>query len=114
MHELAIARDLLKTIERTLGSDQARVLRIDLSVGSASGIASESLRFVFGILAEGTRAEGAELSIATTPARGRCVGCGMLFEFEGMIGVCPGCGRLGGELLSGDEMALRAIEVADV
>ncbi len=114
MHELAIARDLLHIIDRTLGADNVRVLRIDLAVGAASGIAADALRFAFGVIAEGTRAHGAELSIAASPARGRCVGCGILFEFEGMIGVCPACGKLGGELLAGDGMMLRAIEVADV
>jgi hydrogenase nickel incorporation protein HypA/HybF len=114
MHEISLARDLLDTIERNLGSDDARVVRVDISIGSAAGIVSESLRFAFRALAGGTRADRAELAIATVSARSRCGNCGILFEFEGMIGRCPTCGRLGGELLSGDEMILRTIEVADV
>jgi len=114
MHELAFARDLLAAIERKLDRSDARVVRVNISVGSAAGIVSESLRFAFSVLAEGSRADSAELAIATVSARSRCGNCGILFEFDGMIGKCPECGRLGGELLSGDEMILRAIEVADV
>jgi hydrogenase nickel incorporation protein HypA/HybF len=114
MHELALARDLLAAIERKLDRNDARVVRVKLSIGSAAGIVPESLSFAFRVLAEGTRADGAELAIATVSARGRCTQCGMLFAFEGMIARCPACGRLGGELLSGDEMLLRAIEVTDV
>jgi hydrogenase nickel incorporation protein HypA/HybF len=114
MHELSLARDLLAAIERNLAPGDVRVVGVSVSVGSAAGIVPESLRFGFRALPEGTRAEGAKLSITTLPARSRCVGCGLRFDFEGMIGHCPGCGRLGGELLSGDEMILRAIEVADV
>ncbi|HVB79373.1 MAG TPA: hydrogenase maturation nickel metallochaperone HypA [Candidatus Binataceae bacterium] len=114
MHELSLARDLLVAIERKLDRADARVVRVSVSVGSAAGIASESLRFAFRIICEGTRAAGATLSVTTIAARGRCADCGIVFEFDGLIGRCPGCGRLGGELLSGDRMILRTIEVADV
>jgi hydrogenase nickel incorporation protein HypA/HybF len=114
MHELSLARDLLNAVERTLGPQDSRVLRVDLGVGSAAGIVLDSLRFAFEAVAQGTRLEGAELSFTTIAARSRCAGCGEIFVFEDMIGHCPRCGRLGGELLSGDEMVLRAIEVADV
>jgi hydrogenase nickel incorporation protein HypA/HybF len=114
MHEVSIARDVLETVERRLGSDKVRVIRLNLGIGAAAGIVSESLRFAFGILAAGTRAEGAELSIFSVPARSRCTKCGNIFEFKSLIGDCPGCGRLGGKLISGEEMILRSIEVVDV
>ena len=114
MHELALARDLLAAIERKLDRGDARVVRVSVSVGAAAGVVPESLRFAFRAVCEGTRVDGADLSVTTIAARSRCADCGIVFEFDGLIGRCPGCGRLGGELLSGDEMILRAIEVADV
>ena len=114
MHEVALARELLEQVEKKLAADRVRVLRVDITVGAAAGIAVNSLRLVFGILAEGTAVQGAELSINSLPARCRCPACDKTFEFEGLIGTCPECGRLGGELLSGNEIILRSIEVADV
>jgi hydrogenase nickel incorporation protein HypA/HybF len=114
MHELSLARDLVAAIERKLARSDARVVRVNVSVGSAAGIMSESLRFAFRVICEGTRLDGAELSVTTIAGRSRCTDCGIIFGFDGLIGQCPDCGRLGGELLSGDEMILRAIEVADV
>lgn len=114
MHELSLARDLLAAVERTLASSDAQVVRVSVSVGSAAGIVSESLRFAFRVICEGTRVQGAELSVTIVAARSRCADCGIVFEFDGLIGRCPRCARLGGELLSGDEMILRAIEVVDV
>jgi hydrogenase nickel incorporation protein HypA/HybF len=114
MHELSLARDVMGAIERKLDRSNARVVRVNVSVGSAAGIVPESLRFAFRAVCEGTRADGAELSVTTIAARSRCTDCGIVFEFDGLIGRCPGCGRLGGELLSGNEMILRTIEVADV
>ena len=114
MHELPIARDLLAMVEANLEPGDARIVRIFVEVGSAAAIVPESLCFAFRIAAAGTRAQDAELSVTTVAARSRCVDCGMEFEFEGIIGECPRCGRVGGELLSGREMILRSIEVADV
>jgi hydrogenase nickel incorporation protein HypA/HybF len=114
MHEMSLARDLLRTIEATLGHDRVRVSRIDVTIGCAAGVVSESLQCAFSLVASGTRAEGAELSIVSVPARSRCASCGILFEFEGLIGTCPSCGRMGGDLRSGTEMVLRSIEVFDV
>ena len=114
MHELALARDLLATIELKLEPHDSRVVRVRVSVGTAAGIVCEALRFAFRVIAEGTRVEGAELLITPVPARSRCADCAATFAFEGLIGRCPGCGRLGGELLAGDELVLRSIEVTDV
>jgi hydrogenase nickel incorporation protein HypA/HybF len=114
MHELSIAQDLLARVEESVDSPQARVLRVTVDIGSAAGIVAQSLRFAFEVIARGTRAEGAELRIVVLPARSRCLECGILFEFDGLIGECPACGRLGGDLVSGNEMILRSIEVADV
>jgi hydrogenase nickel incorporation protein HypA/HybF len=114
MHEVALARGLLDRVEEALSSEHVRALRINIMVGSAAGVVASALRLAFGILAEGTRAQGAELSIDLQPARGRCIGCDTLFQFDELIGTCPACGRLGGELLSGNEIILSSIEVADV
>jgi hydrogenase nickel incorporation protein HypA/HybF len=114
MHELSLARDLLAAIERNLDRADTRVVRVNVGVGAAAGIVSESLRFAFRVICEGTQVDGAELSVTTIAARSRCADCGIVFAFHGLVGRCPGCGRLGGELLSGDEMILRTIEVADV
>jgi hydrogenase nickel incorporation protein HypA/HybF len=114
MHELSLARDLLATIERKVADSDVRVVRITVSIGAATGIVPESLRFAFRVLCEKTRAEGAELSVTTVASRYRCANCGSVFGVDGLIGQCPGCGRLGGELLSGNEIVLRTIEVADV
>jgi hydrogenase nickel incorporation protein HypA/HybF len=114
MHELSFAIDLLAAVEQNLGLGEARIVKVIVSVGSAAGIVPESLRFAFAVISAGTRADGAELLVTSTAARSRCVDCDTVFEFEGMIGRCLRCGRLGGKMLSGDEVVLQAIEVTDV
>lgn len=114
MHELALARGLLAAVERNLTSADTRVARVRVLAGAASGVVPQALGFAFRVLAEGTRAEHAEVAIRTIAARALCGHCSEPFEFRGLIGNCPRCGRLGGELLSGDELTLESIEVFDV
>ena len=84
MHEFSLARDLLSAMERNLDRSNSRVVRVAVIVGSAAGISSGSLRFAFRVISEGTRMEGAELSITTIAARSRCADCGIVFDFDGL------------------------------
>lgn len=114
MHELSLARDLLAAIEREFADGGGHIIRVNVGIGAAAGIVPASLRFAFRVVCEGTQADGAELSVTTIAARSRCNDCGIVFEFYDLVGRCSRCGRLGGEFLSGNEMILRTIEVADV
>jgi len=114
MHELAIAQALIATVERHLGPHDGPVQRVLVTVGTATGIVSESLDLAFRVSAAGTRVAGAALAITPVSARSRCTGCDTEFEFDGPLGACPACGRFGGTLLAGNELELHAIEVADV
>jgi hydrogenase nickel incorporation protein HypA/HybF len=114
MHELALARGLLAAVERNLAPADARVVRVRVLAGAASGVVPDALCFAFRVLAEGTRADGAKITVRTAAARALCVNCQETFEFHSLLGNCPRCERLGGELITGDELTLEAIEVADV
>ena len=59
MHELSLARDLLGAIERKLYRSNAQVVRVSVCSGR------RPVRFAFRVVCEGTRIEGAELSITT-------------------------------------------------
>ena len=70
MHELSIALsiiDLGAEEMRLHGGERVRSIRIDL--GSLSGVASEALRFSFGLACEGTPAEGSRLIVHETSGR---------------------------------------------
>ena len=114
MHELSLALDLVAAVERNIVPGDERVVRVVVTVGAATGIEPESLRLAFRVVAAGTPADGAELTVTRSPARCWCIDCGTLFDSEDIVGRCPECGRLGGKMLSGDEVMLQAIEVADV
>ena len=85
MHEMSIAQSLLDIIFQESQTHQVkRVIAVTLKVGELSAVETESLRFCFELIAQGTLVEGARLEIERVPVTCRCKGCGACFR----KGVC--------------------------
>lgn len=110
MHELAIAGGILD-----IALQEARARRIsaiNLVIGELSSVAAEPVTFCLGMLAAGTLAEGTSVVVVRIPAMLRCRHCAAEFGVD-CAGVCPSCGRQGGELVRGRECYVDSIEVED-
>lgn len=110
MHELAIAGGIL---DIALQEARARkISAINLVIGELSSVATEPVRFCFAVIAAGTLAEGASVVVVRVPAMLRCRRCSAEFGVDA-AGVCPACGRQGGELVRGRECYVDSIEVEE-
>jgi hydrogenase nickel incorporation protein HypA/HybF len=109
MHELAITESVVEGVTQRLGS--RRVTRVVLEIGKLSGVVPDAIRFCFDVCAEGTPLQGASLEIIDVPARARCSACGSELTVEDGIGLCP-CGSADLVFLSGQELKIKAVEVA--
>lgn len=89
----------------------ARVTAITLGMGPLSGVEAQLLQHAYPIASAGTVAEGAELSIQTTPVRVRCNSCGKSSDARVNRLVCAHCGEWRTELVSGDELLLLSVEL---
>ena len=68
MHELSIARNLVKIIlQHPRRDDLQTVKSVKLNVGDLMGIVPESLVFCFELASRGTAAEGSQLKIESLP-----------------------------------------------
>lgn len=114
MHELSIARALVATVDRCLPGAGEGICALRVAVGAATGVVPEALALAFQAVVAGTRLARARLIIERVAARSRCIACGTEFSFDDVLGHCPSCGTLGGELLAGEELLLRSVEVTDV
>lgn len=65
MHELAIAQNIVEKAAETAAGRKVR--RITVEIGHDSCVSGEALTFSFGLVAEGTAAEGAMLDIRAVP-----------------------------------------------
>ena len=112
MHEMAIAEGILHIALDTVRKNRGKTIReIGLLIGEMSGVETEALEFSFQMLAKGTMAEDAKLSIKRVPITGRCNKCGKEFHVEHYDFWCPACKDGVLTLLSGREMQVEYLEV---
>ena len=115
MHELSIVEALIDQVGRELDqADQSgQVLRLELSIGRLSGVHGESVRFAFGLLAPGTRVEGAEIVIQEPKAVCDCHACNAREEIDELVIQCPQCGSGDITIEGGRELVLQSVDVED-
>jgi hydrogenase nickel incorporation protein HypA/HybF len=114
MHELGIARNILDVVGQYITEDQMPSVRsVRIKLGNLSGIVPESLGFCFEALVADTPMSGASLEIVRVPTRADCAGCGHSFEINEPAFLCPACGSTGIKLVSGTELNVVDIELAD-
>lgn len=65
MHELAVAESIVAMVDDTAAGRVVR--RVTVEIGAASCVSAEALRFSFGLVAEGTAAQGALFDIVMVP-----------------------------------------------
>lgn len=111
MHEVSIAQGLLKIVEdETKKHGASRATRLHVRIGELSACVPDSLTFAFEVVSKDTVAEGAELSIEIVPAIGRCDKCDVEFDVDDVMFLCPQCGGVAAEIISGKELELTEIE----
>lgn len=114
MHELALARSLVELIDDYASEkSDTCVARIHVRLGQLSAM-TRALYFCFGSVSRGTRCQGAELDIEEVPLTVNCEFCNEVKAPSGRYNFrCPDCGRPTPTIVTGREMQLVAIELAD-
>jgi len=87
-----------------------RITEIRVSIGELTEVVDFALQFAFEALTPGTMAEGATLVINMVPARSLCRDCGLEYDHDRFEMLCPTCGSMNVELLTGREMSIDSIE----
>jgi len=115
MHEMSIAIQIVEIAKAAVPADLegAKVDFVDLRLGKLTAVVPDSLRFCFGIVSRDTTLAGAELRIDEVPVVVRCRDCGADSDIDEPPFICGSCtsGRL--EIISGRELTVTSIEVAD-
>jgi hydrogenase nickel incorporation protein HypA/HybF len=111
MHELSIAEAIVDVATRH--AEGRRVVRVEVKVGHLRQVVPDSLGFAFGLVAQGTALDGAELTITHVPAAGRCGDCGVESVMEGFPLCCARCGGLNMDVFAGEELLVDALELEE-
>jgi hydrogenase nickel incorporation protein HypA/HybF len=113
MHEYSVCLALLEQVERIAREHRARrVERIVLQLGPLSGVEAPLLAHAWPLAAAGSIAADAELVIDTAPVRVHCTQCGAESAAQPNRLLCASCGDYRTRLISGDEMLLANLELA--
>ena len=112
MHELAICQGLIREVERVARAHRARAAaKIFVSVGALCGVDPQQLVRTFSIAAAGTLADGAELEVESVGVCIRCPACDRESEVAPNALVCTRCGNWRVQLVRGEELLLRSVEL---
>jgi len=114
MHELGIAQNILEIVRQSVLKEQIEAVRgIKVRVGQLSGVVPDSLDFCFNVIVNDTELRRASLAIEQVPTTSECRNCMHRFQVEEFDFVCPACRSTNLELISGKELEIIEIELAD-
>jgi hydrogenase nickel incorporation protein HypA/HybF len=109
MHELSLTQSV---VDICVGKAQGRrVTAVVLEIGTLSGVVPDAMAFCFDACSRDTLLEGAEFRIETVAAMARCGDCDREFPLAAHFDPCPGCGGFRLQLLAGEELRVKYLEV---
>ncbi len=88
----------------------ARITRLKIVVGEASGHDPRHIEAHFAEASRGTRAEGAALEFIREKLAARCAACGTEFKADAVAFACAGCGGTELVITAGKNVRLAGIE----
>ena len=113
MHELALMEAVRRLAEQEVRRQGASHLhRLQLRIGSLSGVDPDALQFAFDVVMAKRCSEGAKLELEVVATVCFCSHCRQDFAPRDVIHACPNCGALSAEVLRGRELELVALEVS--
>lgn len=114
MHELSIAQSIIEIVEQAVApSDYPAVNAVRVRVGEISGVVPDSLDFCFSAAVAGSSLSNARLQIEYVPLRMECKSCSNIFASELGNIQCPRCEKTETAVVSGTELQVVEIELAD-
>lgn len=114
MHEIGIARQILRTVERYASdNDTSGIAEVVCDCGELSLVIPEYLEKVYPSVAKGTVLNDAKLTLNVVPGFAECDDCDEIFNVIEHKGYCPACGSFNKTVLSGREFTVREIILKD-
>ena len=114
MHELGIANSILTGVATELQRRPGmHATKVGVRIGELAGIDPDALSFACEALTIDTELAGLALEVEYRAPRGRCRDCRHEFDMKNFELLCPGCGGVNGECISGDELEFAYLEVEE-
>lgn len=120
MHEMGIALQIIDIAKAAIPPEMkgSAVEQINLKIGELAAVVPEYLNFCIGVAAKDTPLAKAAIAIEEIPAVSRCRSCGHQWEIGGggtggAVSACPACRSGDLEIISGRELDVVSIDIAE-
>ena len=112
MHEMSLCEGILQVLEDHAKTQAfTSVKTVWLEIGALSGVELDAMRFSFGAVMRDSLADGARLEIIEIPGEAWCLKCAQTVEVGQRFDQCPECGSYQLQVVAGDEMRIKELEV---
>lgn len=112
MHEFAIAQDIVTSLSNNLKENFAKISKINIEVGTFSGIVFDSLSFGLEAVFKENKIEDVKINIAESETTALCE-CGKKYVVKDIFEFCPACGSPKREISNGTEIIVTSVEVEE-
>lgn len=112
MHELPITESILTIcLQHAEQAGATRITDIHVVIGQLSTFVDDAIQMYWDIISADTIAVGATLHFERIPAEVSCPDCGTTYPLNTRDFICPTCGSVQGEIIAGDELYVKSIDV---
>jgi hydrogenase nickel incorporation protein HypA/HybF len=112
MHEMSLCEGVLKILQmEAVKQGYNKVKMVWLEIGELSSVELGAMKFSFDVVMKNSLAEGAVLKIITLPGTAWCMQCSKNVLVKQRYAECPDCGSYQLQIVSGDEMRIKELEV---
>jgi len=111
MHEMGLAKDVLRKILEEAGNKKLRRIKsADINIGETLITDKEEFLELFKDISIGTPAEGLELNVTIMPLMAFCNSCSKEFTAKEMKKGCPHCESTDFKIVSGKEVVIKELK----
>ena len=112
MHEMSLCEGVIQLIEQqAVEQDFNKVTTVWLEIGDLAGVEIDAMHFSFDVIAKGTIADAAKLEIINIQGLATCPACKSQTQISARFDLCPTCGHYPLNILAGEEMRIKELEV---
>lgn len=114
MHELAVTQGIVDSVLEEM--DRRGLERVDavhLKLGRMTTFVPDCIKFYYEALTVDTPLKGSDIIVEEISVTGRCENCGREIEFEEPFFICPECGSVDIDVMTGREILIDCLEVPD-
>lgn len=115
MHEMSVVAYVIDTLDAFAERNMVREIQsVVLQVGAVSGVIPDFVHECWAPAVHFSKhMQKSTVEIEEIPARGRCRDCGTEYDMQKYEGICPVCMSNKWEELSGSELIIKEVRIAE-